>query len=142
MFAFFESRIRPTRVPSAPPPQGLIAFYWHFVRQTRGLYAAMFVTGLAVALIDTSIPVFIGRLVGLMQTSDRLAAFHDALAGLVGMTTVREANDRGYECVVLSDCVGSYFPEFQRVALEMTKAQGALFGWVSDSARALAALRV
>ena len=30
-------------------------------------------------------------------------------------TTVREANDRGYECVVLSDCVGSYFPEFQRV---------------------------
>jgi biuret amidohydrolase len=55
-------------------------------------------------------------------------------------TTVREANDRGYECVVLSDCVGSYFPEFQRVALEMIKAQGALFGWVSDSPRALAAL--
>jgi nicotinamidase-related amidase len=55
-------------------------------------------------------------------------------------TTVREANDRGYECVVLSDCVGSYFPEFQRVALEMIKAQGALFGWVSDSTRALAAL--
>ena len=56
-------------------------------------------------------------------------------------TTVREANDRGYECVVLADCVGSYFPEFQRVALEMIKAQGALFGWVSDSRRALAALR-
>jgi nicotinamidase-related amidase len=56
-------------------------------------------------------------------------------------TTVREANDRGYECVVLCDCVGSYFPEFQRVALEMVKAQGALFGWVSDSKRALAALR-
>jgi nicotinamidase-related amidase len=56
-------------------------------------------------------------------------------------TTVREANDRGYECVVLSDCVGSYFPEFQRVALEMIKAQGALFGWVSDSTRALVALR-
>ena len=56
-------------------------------------------------------------------------------------TTVREANDRGYECVVLSDCVGSYFPEFQRVALEMIKAQGALFGWVSDSQRALAGLK-
>jgi biuret amidohydrolase len=56
-------------------------------------------------------------------------------------TTVREANDRGYECVVLADCVGSYFPEFQRVALEMIKAQGAIFGWVSDSRRALAALR-
>jgi nicotinamidase-related amidase len=48
-------------------------------------------------------------------------------------TTVREANDRGYECVVLSDCVASYFPEFQRVGLEMIKAQGAIFGWVSES---------
>jgi nicotinamidase-related amidase len=48
-------------------------------------------------------------------------------------TTVREANDRGYECVVLSDCVASYFPEFQRVGLEMIKAQGAIFGWVSTS---------
>jgi len=55
-------------------------------------------------------------------------------------TTVREANDRGYECVVLSDCVGSYFPEFQKVALAMIKAQGGIFGWVSDSQRALAAL--
>src|SRR5580692_25760 len=55
-------------------------------------------------------------------------------------TTVREANDRGYECVVLSDCVASYFPEFQRVGLEMIKAQGAIFGWVSDSKRALAAI--
>jgi biuret amidohydrolase len=55
-------------------------------------------------------------------------------------TTVREANDRGYECVVLSDCVGSYFPDFQRMALEMIKAQGGIFGWVSDSKRALAAL--
>ena len=55
-------------------------------------------------------------------------------------TTVREANDRGYECVVLSDCVASYFPEFQRVGLEMIKAQGAIFGWVSDSDKAVAAL--
>lgn len=54
-------------------------------------------------------------------------------------TTVREANDRGYECVVLSDCVASYFPEFQRVGLEMIKAQGAIFGWVSDAERFLAA---
>src|SRR4051812_33209393 len=48
-------------------------------------------------------------------------------------TTVREANDRGYECIVLSDCVASYFPEFQRVGLDMIKAQGAIFGWVSTS---------
>jgi nicotinamidase-related amidase len=57
-------------------------------------------------------------------------------------TTVREANDRGYECVVLSDCVGSYFPAFQKSALEMIKAQGGIFGWVSDSRRALAAIGV
>ena len=55
-------------------------------------------------------------------------------------TTVREANDRGYEVLVLSDCVGSYFPEFHRVALEMITAQGGIFGWVTDSAAFLAAL--
>jgi nicotinamidase-related amidase len=48
-------------------------------------------------------------------------------------TTVREANDRGYECLVLADCVGSYFPEFQRVGLEMIAAQGGIFGWVAES---------
>jgi nicotinamidase-related amidase len=52
-------------------------------------------------------------------------------------TTAREANDRGYECLVLEDCVGSYFPEFQRVALEMIKAQGGIVGWVSNSAKLL-----
>jgi nicotinamidase-related amidase len=55
-------------------------------------------------------------------------------------TTVREANDRGFECVVLSDCVGSYFHEFHVAALAMIKAQGGIFGWVSDSRRALRAL--
>ena len=48
-------------------------------------------------------------------------------------TTVREANDRGYECVVLEDCVGSYFPEFQEMGLKMIKAQGGIFGWVANS---------
>ncbi|MGB8504866.1 cysteine hydrolase family protein [Mycobacterium sp.] len=48
-------------------------------------------------------------------------------------TTVREANDRGYECLVLEDCVGSYFPEFHRVALEMIAAQGGIFGWVTPA---------
>ena len=56
-------------------------------------------------------------------------------------TTVREANDRGYDCLVLEDCVGSYFPEFQAAALKMIKAQGGIFGWVSDSTRFLEALR-
>jgi nicotinamidase-related amidase len=56
-------------------------------------------------------------------------------------TTVREANDRGYRCIVPGDCCGSYFPEFHAVGLRMIKAQGGIFGWVSDSKRVLAALQ-
>jgi nicotinamidase-related amidase len=55
-------------------------------------------------------------------------------------TTVREANDRGYECLVLEDCVASYFPEFQCAAIEMIKAQGGIVGWVSTSDKLLTAL--
>ncbi len=52
-------------------------------------------------------------------------------------TTVREANDRGYRCVVLADCCASYFPEFHEMGLKMIKAQGGIFGWVSDSTAVL-----
>ena len=55
-------------------------------------------------------------------------------------TTVREANDRGYECLVLEDCAGSYFPEFHAMGLKMIKAQGGIFGWVTNSETLLAAL--
>jgi biuret amidohydrolase len=55
-------------------------------------------------------------------------------------TTVREANDRGYRCVVLADCCGSYFPEFHEMGLRMIAAQGGIFGWVSHSGAVLAAL--
>jgi nicotinamidase-related amidase len=55
-------------------------------------------------------------------------------------TTVREANDRGYRCVVLADCCGSYFPGFHETGLAMIKAQGGIFGWVSTSHHVLAAL--
>ena len=56
-------------------------------------------------------------------------------------TTVREANDRGFECLVVADATGSYFPEFQRVGLEMIKAQGGIFGWVAQSAAVVSALQ-
>ena len=88
MFAFFESRIRPTARPGSAPPQALMAFYWHFVSQTKGLFGAMFVTGLLVALIDTLIPVFIGRLVRLMQTGDRAAALAEEMPMLAGMAVL------------------------------------------------------
>ena len=55
-------------------------------------------------------------------------------------TTVREANDRGFRCIVLADCCASYFPEFHEVGLAMIKAQGGIFGWVSASKSVLAAL--
>jgi len=55
-------------------------------------------------------------------------------------TTVREANDRGFRCIVPGDCCGSYFPEFHEVGLRMIKAQGGIFGWVTDSNRIVRAL--
>ena len=56
-------------------------------------------------------------------------------------TTVREANDRGYRCIVAGDACASYFPWFHEVALRMVCAQGGIFGWVSDSTRILAAIQ-
>ena len=56
-------------------------------------------------------------------------------------TTVREANDRGYRCVVIADGCASYFPEFHDMGLKMIKAQGGIFGWVADSAAVLTAMQ-
>jgi nicotinamidase-related amidase len=55
-------------------------------------------------------------------------------------TTVREANDRGYRCVVIADGCASYFPEFHDMGLKMIKAQGGIFGWVAGSAAVLEAI--
>ena len=55
-------------------------------------------------------------------------------------TTVREANDRGFRCIVLSDCCASYFPEFHEMGLAMIKAQGGIFGSVAGSEQILSAL--
>jgi nicotinamidase-related amidase len=55
-------------------------------------------------------------------------------------TTMRDGNDRGYECCILEDCVASYFPDFHKASIELTKAQGGIFGWVSDSSKLIKAL--
>ena len=69
---------------------------------------------------------------------------HLILAGVTTevcvQTTMREANDRGYECLLIEDATESYFPEFKRATLEMVRAQGALVGWTASFA-ALAAAR-
>jgi len=85
MFRYLQSRIRGTATVGGTPPPGLIAFYWHFVRQTKGWYALMFATSLAVALIDTAIPVFIGKLVSLMGAADRQGALAKEMPLLAGM---------------------------------------------------------
>jgi nicotinamidase-related amidase len=55
-------------------------------------------------------------------------------------TTMREANDRGYECLMVEDCTESYFPEFKQSTLEMVRAQGGIVGWIAPSANILKAL--
>src|SRR5256886_2396265 len=88
----FQSNIRGTAGPGPGGPlQGLLAFYWHFVSQAKGWFAAMFAASLAVALLDTVIPLFIGRLVSLMEATDRqaaLAAQWPLLLGMVGLVLI------------------------------------------------------
>ena len=67
------------------PPQTLWAFYWHFVKQAKGWYIATFVASLLVALLDTVIPLFIGRLVSLMESTDRMAAIEREWPVLLAM---------------------------------------------------------
>jgi len=55
-------------------------------------------------------------------------------------TSMREANDRGYECLIVEDATESYFPEFKAAALAMIAAQGGIIGWKTPSAKVLAAL--
>jgi ATP-binding cassette subfamily B multidrug efflux pump len=90
MFQFFENRLKPTEIaPEEPPLRGgdraLLSFYWHYARQARGLVAALFVTGLMVALMDTLIPIFIGRLVTLVSTHQAETLFAQQWPTLLAM---------------------------------------------------------
>jgi ATP-binding cassette, subfamily B, multidrug efflux pump len=89
MFAFFERFLTPTSAPERPePPGGLVAFLWHFARQAKWLFAALFVAELFVALTDSAIPWFIGRIVTMVTKTppDRFLA--DSWPWLVGMALV------------------------------------------------------
>jgi biuret amidohydrolase len=55
-------------------------------------------------------------------------------------TTMREANDRGYECLLVEDATESYFPHFKQATLEMVRAQGGIVGWTATSQQVIAAL--
>jgi ATP-binding cassette subfamily B multidrug efflux pump len=89
MFGVLERVLEPTAPPDRPePPAGLTAFYWHFARQAKGLFAALFVTGFVVALLDSTIPVFVGRIVSLLTATPPERLFADYWHLLVGMALV------------------------------------------------------
>ncbi|HEY4986983.1 MAG TPA: ABC transporter ATP-binding protein [Bradyrhizobium sp.] len=89
MFAFFERRLKPTATPEHPePPPGLIAFYWHYARQAKSLFAGLFAAGCVVALLDSMIPVFMGRVVTLITRSPPESLFATSWPLLMGMAVV------------------------------------------------------
>ncbi len=89
LFRFFESLLLPTaRSPESAPPPGLLAFYWHYARQARGLLAALFCAGFLVAVLDSLIPVFIGRVVTLVSTHAPGDLMAEAGPQLLGMALV------------------------------------------------------
>ncbi len=89
LFRAFERLIPPTRLPDRPePPPDLVTFYWHFIRQARGLFGALLGIGLMLALVDASVPVFIGRLVHLVTDGEIATLFDRAWPTLAAMAGV------------------------------------------------------
>src|SRR3954470_19474211 len=90
MFRLFEKALNPTEPPptEAQPPAGLFAFYWHFARQAKGLFAALFVAGFIVAVLDSSVPAFMGRIVTLVTSSNPQALWTEQWPLLTGMALV------------------------------------------------------
>src|SRR5882757_2371694 len=89
MFKFFERLLKPTDTPErTEPPPGFIAFFWHFARQAKGLFGALFAAGFMVALLDSTVPVFMGRIVTLITASPPDELFPKFWPHLVGMALV------------------------------------------------------
>src|SRR5712672_2391005 len=89
MFRFFERLLKPTDTPErTEPPSGFIAFFWHFARQAKPLFAALFAAGFVVALLDSTIPVFMGRIVTLITATPPDELFAKFWPPLVGMALV------------------------------------------------------
>src|ERR1700680_2127925 len=89
MFSLFERLLKPTAIPErAEPPPDFGAFFWHFARQAKGLFAALFAAGLLVALLDSTIPVFMGRIVTLITASPPDELFAKFWPHLLGMAMV------------------------------------------------------
>jgi nicotinamidase-related amidase len=77
----------------------------------------------------------------LQQTAITHLVFMGVTTEVCVQTSMREANDRGYDCLLLEDCTESYFPQFKAAAVEMMRAQGAIVGWTAASGQLLALLQ-
>ena len=89
LFRLFERLLEPTAPPEdTVPPSGLVAFYWYYARQARWLVGALFVAGFLVAILDTTIPVFIGRVVTLISSHAPGTLLREAGPQLLGMVAV------------------------------------------------------
>src|SRR6516162_8224605 len=89
LFRYFENLLEPTALPpQGPPPAGLGAFYWYYARQARGLVVALFIAGFIVALIDTTIPVFVGRVITLVSSHEPGSLMRDSWPPFLGMAIV------------------------------------------------------
>ncbi|HVJ36018.1 MAG TPA: ABC transporter ATP-binding protein [Terriglobia bacterium] len=94
LFSLFENILQPTATPRDPaildqtPPPTLLAFYWHYARQAKGLLVALFFCGLLVAGLDALIPVFIGKTVSLLTAHDPSRLLQDAWPVLLAMAIV------------------------------------------------------
>ena len=89
MLRRFEALLDPTAGTPAPPPTaGLARFYWFYIRQVRGLTVALFAFGGLIAILDTMIPAFIGRVVSLVSSHTPETLFHDQGLVLFGMAFV------------------------------------------------------
>src|SRR5208283_61653 len=89
MLRRFEALLDPTAgVPAPPPTAGLGRFYWHYIRQVRGLTVALFVFGGLIAVLDTMIPTFIGRVVSLVSTHSPDTLFRDNRWTFIAMAGV------------------------------------------------------
>jgi ATP-binding cassette subfamily B multidrug efflux pump len=89
VFRFFEGQLDPTALPTEDtPPASLAAFYWHYARQARWLVGALFCAGFLVAVLDALIPVFIGRVVGMVASNQPGELWQQRWPELVGMGAV------------------------------------------------------
>jgi ATP-binding cassette subfamily B multidrug efflux pump len=89
VFRYFEALLEPTNLPpEESPPTGLGAFYWHYIRQARGLIVVLFIAGFCVAFLDSMVPLFIGRVINAVSTHSPQSLLADFGLQFLGMAFV------------------------------------------------------